>query len=491
MRTSTLFTCIGLCIAAVSVISLYMISAEYQRHAVNELAAKVTDVTERLEHELGYGGLIHNFKNYVLRPDEPRYYEHAVQNAAKATELIRELETIAQPPIHGVPLPETQRMVTEYSGQLQVVREMASNGATAREIDATVRFDDSPSLIELKTIVQSLNASCRAEAERLERRTRMLMLLNVILGIGAATTLATVSIGQHVRDLQTQVVYIRLLGESGGIWNWNRQTDHVQYAPKFRQLLGYDRNDRHAFPETFQAFRERIHPDDSDEFFDQLNAQQRTREPFTVEFRMLHRDGGHFWFRTHAHTLFDSHGTPIRTAGTIFNIEDKKKSENELQESNRELQRFAFAASHDLQEPLRAIAGFSQLLQQRHADSLNAKGHTYLQHIIDGATRMKDLIDDILMLSRVGQSELEITQVDLQDCVATALQNLSQLTLETSPEITVSELGMVHGHEGFLVELFQNLISNAIKFSKPNEPAKITITSEVRGSRKTIIVADQ
>ncbi|WDQ17182.1 sensor histidine kinase [Rhodopirellula sp. P2] len=491
MRTSTLVLCIGLCIATVSIISFYMISAERQRHAVNALAAKVTDTTERLEHEIGYGGLIHNFKNYVLRPDVPQYYEKAVQNAKNANELIRELERIDQAPIQGTPLPQTTRMVAEYSGQLEVVRAMANDNATAREIDAVVRFDDTSTLNELKTAMDSLHESCRIEAERLERHTRTLMFLNVLLGLGTAVTLSTLSVRQHLKDLQNQVVYIQLLGESGGIWNWNRQTNEVQYAPKFRQMLGYEGTDRQSFPENWTALHDCLHPDDLPLFSENLTTQLKSRVPFSIDVRIRHRDGHYQWYRVHAHTLFDRSGSPVRTAGTIFNVEDRKKYEQELQESNRELQRFASAASHDLQEPLRAITGFSQLLQQRHAASLDEKGQGYLNHIIAGVGRMKALIDDLLTLARVGQSELEFAEIELKPCVDTALQNLSQLIQDTSPEIRVAELGTVHGHAGFLAELFQNLIGNAIKFRKPGETAKIAIDCQTDQSQHLITVTDQ
>ncbi|CAD78983.1 light-regulated histidine kinase 1 [Rhodopirellula baltica SH 1] len=491
MRTSTLILCIGLCIAAVTVISWYMISADQRRQVVNENAARAIDTTERLEREIGYGGLIHHFKNYVLRPTESQYYEDAIQNAETALQLILELEQIDQGPIQGKPLPETRRMIAEYSRQLQIVHEMASENASAREIDAAVRFDDTPTLNELKTTVDSLGDAYRTEAGRLERLTRALMILNVILGLGTAITLATFNVRQHIKNLRNQVVYIELLGQSGGIWNWNRQTDEVQYAPKFRELLGYAGDDTESFPENVSASRDRIHAEDIAIFADRLANQKQTRKPFSVEFRMLDHEDCYRWFRTHAHTLFDNSGTPIRTAGTIFNIEDSKKYEHELQESNQELQRFAFAASHDLQEPLRAITGFSQLLQQRHTNSLDEKGQGYLRHIVEGAGRMKTLIDDILTLSRVGQSELEFAEINLDDCVQMALQNLSQLIRETEPEIRIGKLGIVHGHEGFLVELFQNLISNAIKFRKPDQTAKIDIDSHTKDSRINITVADQ
>ncbi|GAB5516687.1 MAG: PAS domain-containing sensor histidine kinase [Rhodopirellula baltica] len=491
MRTSTLILCIGLCIAAVTVISWYMISADQRRQVVNENAARAIDTTERLEREIGYGGLIHHFKNYVLRPTESQYYEDAIQNAETALQLILELEQIDQGPIQGKPLPETRRMIAEYSRQLQIVHEMASENASAREIDAAVRFDDTPTLNELKTTVDSLGDAYRTEAGRLERLTRALMILNVILGLGTAITLATFNVRQHIKNLRNQVVYIELLGQSGGIWNWNRQTDEVQYAPKFRELLGYAGDDTESFPENVSASRDRIHAEDIAIFADRLANQKQTRKPFSVEFRMLDHEDCYRWFRTHTHTLFDNSGTPIRTAGTIFNIEDSKKYEHELQESNQELQRFAFAASHDLQEPLRAITGFSQLLQQRYTNSLDEKGQGYLRHIVEGVGRMKTLIDDILTLSRVGQSELEFAEINLDDCVQMALQNLSQLIRETEPEIRIGKLGTVHGHEGFLVELFQNLISNAIKFRKPDQTTKIDIDSHTKDSRINITVADQ
>ena len=113
------------------------------------------------------------------------------------------------------------------------------------------------------------------------------MILNVVLGLGTAITLATLNVRQHIKNLQNQVVYIELLGQSGGIWNWNRQTDEVQYAPKFREMLGFAGNDTDSFPENIKASRDRIHADDMAVFEERLANQQQTRKPFSVEFRML------------------------------------------------------------------------------------------------------------------------------------------------------------------------------------------------------------
>ncbi|MCC9642885.1 PAS domain-containing protein [Rhodopirellula sp. JC740] len=468
-----------------------MIRADERRHEVILLSSQAVNASEQLDRELGYGGLIHNFKNYVLRPDESKYYDDAQENARVARQKIKELRQIQFGEIQGPELPETSAMITAYTSQLAVVHAMAENGASAREIDEKVRFDDQPTLDELERRIESFTDQCWLEAEKLQSQARMLMLLNVAVAIATAILLATLSIRQHLSDLRNRVVYIRLLGESGGIWNWNRQNDEVEYAPKFRRLLGFEGDDTKSIPNTIQASRDRIHPEDLASFDEQLVQQRESKKPFSAEFRMLHHDGDYRWFRTHAHTLFNGVGTPVRTAGMIFNIEDSKQYEHDLQQSNQELQRFAFAASHDLQEPLRAIIGFSQLLQQRYAGDLDDKGQSYLKHIVDGAGRMKALIDDLLALSRVGRSELEIAPVDLNDCVQTAMQNLSHLIQETNADIQVADLDVVEGHEGLLVELFQNLINNAIKFRKPGQRAKVTIDQIREDGRLVVDVSDE
>jgi signal transduction histidine kinase len=146
-------------------------------------------------------------------------------------------------------------------------------------------------------------------------------------------------------------------------------------------------------------------------------------------------------------------------------------AEAELRRSNQELEQFAYVASHDLQEPLRKVASFCQLLQQRYGGELDARADQYIGFAVDGAQRMQDLINDLLAFSRVGRMEQPHTDVDTAKLVERAQADLSRTIEETGAEVVVEgELPVVQGDASLLRLVFQNLIGNAIKFRSEAAP---------------------
>jgi signal transduction histidine kinase len=147
---------------------------------------------------------------------------------------------------------------------------------------------------------------------------------------------------------------------------------------------------------------------------------------------------------------------------------------SELQRSNTELEQFAYVASHDLQEPLRKIASFCQLLEQRYADELDERGRQYVTFAVDGAKRMQQLINDLLAFSRVGRSPLVPTRIELDAVLDQARVSLATAIEETDAEIAAPPLPAVTGEPTLLAAVFQNLIGNALKFHG-DEPPRIEI----------------
>jgi signal transduction histidine kinase len=146
----------------------------------------------------------------------------------------------------------------------------------------------------------------------------------------------------------------------------------------------------------------------------------------------------------------------------------------ELQRSNRELEQFAYVASHDLQEPLRKVASFCQMLQRRYAGQLDDRADQYIHFAVDGAKRMQQLINDLLEFSRVGRVSTPRVDVDLMDCLRNALFSLETAREESGAQITWDELPTVHGEAPLLTQLLQNLLGNAIKFHS-QEPPRIRL----------------
>jgi signal transduction histidine kinase len=147
----------------------------------------------------------------------------------------------------------------------------------------------------------------------------------------------------------------------------------------------------------------------------------------------------------------------------------------ELERSNSELEQFAYIASHDLQEPLRKVASFTQLLQRRYAGQLDARADQYIEFAVDGAKRMQALINDLLQYSRVGRSAREPSLVSSDAALAQARNNLATVMEETGATVETGHLPLVLGELPLLTAVFQNLLSNALKFSG-GKPPRVVIT---------------
>jgi len=147
----------------------------------------------------------------------------------------------------------------------------------------------------------------------------------------------------------------------------------------------------------------------------------------------------------------------------------------ELQRSNAELEQFAYVASHDLQEPLRKVASFTQLLQRRYAGKLDARADQYIEFAVDGAKRMQALINDLLAYSRVGRSDREPALVSSDAALTQARANLAEQIEETGATIETGHLPLVLAELPLLIAVFQNLLSNALKFSG-GKPPRVVIT---------------
>jgi len=162
----------------------------------------------------------------------------------------------------------------------------------------------------------------------------------------------------------------------------------------------------------------------------------------------------------------------VQELGTVWEAAAKLEEQTDaLRRSNRDLEQFAYVASHDLQEPLRKVAGFCQLLERRYGDQLDERGQQYIDFAVDGAKRMQKLINDLLAFSRVGRTTDAFVPVALNDALARASQALSAAVETSGAEINADPLPTVMGDPTLLAAVFQNLIGNAIKFQGTDTPS--------------------
>ena len=151
-------------------------------------------------------------------------------------------------------------------------------------------------------------------------------------------------------------------------------------------------------------------------------------------------------------------------------------SNKRLEQSNRDLEQFAYVASHDLQEPLRMVAMFTQLLDKKYSGQLDDNAREYIQFAVNGAKKMQALIHDLLTYSRISTRAKKFEKKDTTDILKEAINNLKPLIEENGAEISFDPLPVLYCEETQIMRLFQNLLSNAIKFRKENEPPRIHIS---------------
>jgi PAS domain S-box-containing protein len=182
----------------------------------------------------------------------------------------------------------------------------------------------------------------------------------------------------------------------------------------------------------------------------------------------------------------------------LRDVSERKRAEEalvrqsaQLALSNADLQQFAYVTSHDLQEPLRGIINFSQLLKKRYGGQLDEDADTFLDYIVSGTYRMKGLIDSLLTYSRVVNVEpMPFAPVQLEAALGWATMNLQTAIQETHASINYDQLPTVMADHVQLVQLFQNLISNAIKYRKADEPPKIHVSAVERAKDCIVSIHD-
>ena len=278
------------------------------------------------------------------------------------------------------------------------------------------------------------------------------------------------------------------ISPEGKITDVNEATVKVTGAPR-EALVGTD---------FFDYFTDQ---DQARAGYQQVFAQGSVTDyPLTVR----HRDGRLTDVLYNASVYTDAAGHVLGVFAAARDITERKQAEEalarglrelerrseELARSNAELEVFAYVASHDLAEPIRAISGPVSLLARRYGGQLDERADEYIGFAVDGCRRMQALIEDLLQYSRVGRVEGRRERVDCNRVVATVLTGLSRTVAETETQITVDDLPVVSGEPSQLGQVFQNLISNALKFRAPGVTPRVYVRAERIGSEWRFSVTD-
>jgi PAS domain S-box-containing protein len=238
-------------------------------------------------------------------------------------------------------------------------------------------------------------------------------------------------------------------------------------------------------------------PEDSREEYRRMLAGLARGEPIiSFETRRLTKDGRVLDAWLIVTPLPDEEGSIQTFSTTERDITERRRAEEalrravaDLKRSNEELQQFAYVASHDLQEPLRAVASFTQLLSERYKGKLDKDADEFIAFAVGGANRMQTLINDLLSYSRLETRGKPPEPTDSHDALGQALANLGTAIRESVALVTNDELPKVLADEGQLVQLFQNLVGNAIKFHG-KEPPRVHVSAALQGREWLFSVRD-
>jgi PAS domain S-box-containing protein len=224
-----------------------------------------------------------------------------------------------------------------------------------------------------------------------------------------------------------------------------------------------------------------VHPEDQEETLVQAAKLLSGADIAAFENRYRCRDGSYRWLAWSARSE-PNEGQVHCAARDVTESRRQRdlvdKLLAELERSNTDLAQFAYVASHDLSEPLRMVSSYVQLLADRYSGQLDDDADEFIGYVVDGATRMKALIDDLLAYSRSGVDVAVRRRVDCGALVRSAVADLELAMVDSKATIEVGNLPVVDGDPGQLSQLFQNLLSNALKFVAPDVPARVRVNAE-------------
>ena len=414
---------------------LVTISAEGKITDVNEATVKVTGVTR--EKLIGT-----DFSNYFTEPEKARQGYRQVFDKGSVTD-------------YPLTIRHKEGKLTDVLYNATVYKDTRGNVlgvfAAARDVTEKKRAED-----ELDRYREHLE-------ELVEERTTELHRSEVSLARA-----------QEIAHL--------------GSWELDLVINKLTWSDEVYRIFGLQPK---QFDATYEAFLERVHPDDRaavDKTYS--DSVQQGKDSYEIEHRIVRGDTGEIRFVHEKCEHFrDDAGNIIRSVGMVHDITERKQHEQQLKRSNENLEQFAYVASHDLQEPLRIMASYSQLLERRYKEQLDRDAKDFIEFIVDAAGRMQTLITDLLAYSRAGRHDLTLSQVDCNKVMQKVTSALSKTIEAEEARVSWDELPVVAGAEISFMQLFQNLIGNALKF-RSSEPPEINVSVINKNNEWVFSVSD-
>jgi len=306
---------------------------------------------------------------------------------------------------------------------------------------------------------------------------------------------------QKLRESQTRLD-LALRSAGMGTWHWDITENRRYFDEQACYLLGIDPT---TFTGAAEEFFEALHPGDRETVMKALARTLEQDVPYETEYRVAWPDGGVHYITTRGKLVRDDEGRPARLNGIIWDISESKQMEKDLRKAhdelelrvrertaelsatvarlelvNAELQEFAFVASHDLQEPLRKIQTFCDMARKRCAPVLDSTGKDYLDRVVNSASRMRQLLHDLLEFSRVATRPEPFKRINLVKIVREAAGVFEETVKNTGALVDIESIPTIEADENQMLRLFQNLIGNALKFRSDGIP-KVKVHGKLVG----------
>lgn len=242
-------------------------------------------------------------------------------------------------------------------------------------------------------------------------------------------------------------------------------------------------------PDDDLGWSQLLHPEDGEQTLSNWRQAMSTGEPFHAQHRFRRADGIYRWHLSRALAMRDASGNISMWIGSSTDIHEQKEKEDELRRANDDLQQFAYSASHDLQEPIRNVAVYSEIISRRYSSLLDTDGQKFLGFLTEGGRRLATLIDDLLAYTRAGAVEGPLGTINASSVLQQTLASLAEAIRESNAIVTADALPEVYVGEAHLQQVFQNLIGNALKYRNV-DPPRIHIHATNQGAAWRFAVQD-
>jgi PAS domain S-box-containing protein len=290
-----------------------------------------------------------------------------------------------------------------------------------------------------------------------------------------------------------------------GTWRYDPTTQSIERDASLNRLLGLEPV---ASTTRLHDLLDRVDPEDRSAVEAAFTRAFGERTEFDLEYRLTRPDGSLCWVRDRGRVMVGKPGKAFRIAGAVLDITERKESERqilnlnvdlekrvvrrtaELEESNRSLEAFAYSVSHDLRAPLRIISGYSEILLEDRGQALPEDHRMCLARIVDGTRKMNRLIDDLLQFSRLAQQPMKREETGLDQVVDDVLLELERETRGRKIEWRRPPLPEIQCDASLMRQVFSNLLSNALKYSRPRNPALIELGHKLSEDHTVVYVRD-